>query len=122
MFLGKKILVFPPAFKMKNEVVQIKDGYLIFEKMNIKRLYITNDNRIRAEVDQTRLILQFTLQVFKGIKALQFKLKAILPVDGVSSTYLSFDDYQKGYFKPLFKFEDFDINMDNFEQFEIKSN
>jgi hypothetical protein len=30
MFLGKKIDVFPPSFKMKNEVVQIKDGYLIF--------------------------------------------------------------------------------------------
>jgi hypothetical protein len=45
-----------------------------------------------------------------------------LPIEGTSGTYVSFDDYQKGYFKPLIKFEDFEINMDNFEKFEIYGN
>lgn len=36
--------------------------------------------------------------------------------------FISFDDFNQGYFKPIVKFEDFEVNLDNYEDFVVVTN
>lgn len=113
LILNLNIPLNPPSINLKQreEVVQIAGGRMKLISLNMDLISILPNNQIYLEMSNMELEAFLVLQMFVGVRALQFAMKARV-VSNKARTNIDFDQQFPGYFKPLIKFENFQVDFD----------